>query len=131
MATRLLACRRAEHRYPVTEDKSGIDWGFYYSRLIFNDRKMIVNNVPHRWNYVFIVVVGLIWATSQSVAQVMPLGLEPERISHYDPDAIPAGVRKDLPPITDSDGKRDAFFYPDGLLKGACCTYEISAELRP
>ncbi|WP_155123191.1 MULTISPECIES: hypothetical protein [Burkholderia cepacia complex] len=44
--------------------------------------------------------------------------LEPQRISHYDPNAIPDGVRTDLPPIIDAHGKRDAFFYPDGLLKG-------------
>lgn len=48
----------------------------------------------------------------------MPPGMEPERISHYNPNKIPDGVRKDLPPITDENGLRDIFFYPDGLLKG-------------
>jgi hypothetical protein len=44
--------------------------------------------------------------------------LEPERISHYDPEAIPENVRKLLPPITDPNGMRDTFFFPDGIGKG-------------
>jgi len=44
--------------------------------------------------------------------------MEAERISHYDPEAIPRDIRNDLPPITDPDGTRDIFFYPDGIGKG-------------
>lgn len=44
--------------------------------------------------------------------------LEPERISHYDPEAIPDNVRKQISPITDPNGMKDTFFFPDGLGKG-------------
>lgn len=48
----------------------------------------------------------------------MQARMEPERISHYDPEAIPRDIPNDLPPITDPDGTRDTFFYPDGIGKG-------------
>ncbi|RKP44405.1 hypothetical protein [Trinickia fusca] len=67
---------------------------------------------------VIFVVMGFGVTRLASIVTGMPLDMEPERVSHFDPNAIPAGVRKDLPPITDWDGKRDAFFYPDGKLKG-------------
>lgn len=68
--------------------------------------------------FVIFVVMGFGVTRLASIVTGMPLNMEPERVSHFDPNAIPAGVRKDLPPITDRDGKRDAFFYPDGMLKG-------------
>lgn len=83
-------------------------------------RKVLVRWLA--WTLVALVLIffvaGFFATRLASIVRGMPSDLESERISHYDPDAIPAGVRKDLPPITDRDGKRDAFFYPDGKLKG-------------
>jgi hypothetical protein len=64
-----------------------------------------------------VTIVGCIVLIRVFVLAVTP-SLEPERISHYDPEAVPPGLKKKLPPITDPDGMRDAFFYPDGLGKG-------------
>lgn len=65
---------------------------------------------------VAIVVAGYI-AITHALNAAFP-SLEPERISHYDPEAIPENVRKLLPPITDPKGMRDTFFFPDGIGKG-------------
>lgn len=63
------------------------------------------------------VAVGCYVAT-MPCSHAMPPGMEPERISHYDPEAVPKGVPNDLSPITDPNGMRDTFFYPDGIGKG-------------
>jgi len=73
---------------------------------------------PQSLRSIAIFIYGFINIAFQNVAHAMPPGMEAERISHYSPDTIPVGVRKDLPPITDTNGMRDIFFYPDGLLKG-------------
>jgi hypothetical protein len=65
-----------------------------------------------------VMATGCCIAAVISPSHAMPPGMEPERISHYDSEAIPRGIRNDLPPITDPDGTRDTFFYPDGIGRG-------------
>ncbi|MGN6666026.1 MAG: hypothetical protein ACTHKH_03515 [Trinickia sp.] len=83
------------------------------------ESKRAPSNRKARWFVLGVLIVACGYFTTKFwIAKAIPASLEPERISHYDSEAIPAWVRKDLPPITDPDGMRDTFFYPDGLGKG-------------
>lgn len=73
------------------------------------------------------MIVGYLILCFFASASTPPL--EPERISApYDPEAIPPGLHKKLPPITDPDGMRDTFFYPDGLGKGRIVHMRFPAD---
>jgi hypothetical protein len=75
-----------------------------------------------------VMATGCCIAAVISPSHAMPPGMEPERISHYDSEAIPRDIRNDLPPITDPDGTRDTFFYPDGI--GHFVIHIVTGDLR-